>query len=290
MSESSEKKITIKIEIQVPVGEGGGAPVVTATTCQQEPTFHLMSGIDQPVGSNVKCRIGDTDGTVCAAGDALEGVDKALKVGLKIFQGAPVLTQTPAPYALWTPVDQTTGRWGPTDVGGVAGYPAITPQILACWAMWPDYHYSLHRTSNFSPYWGLQTECDGARQKAPMMDPKSAYELIPIAWTLKTQGFSGGALTQINGDWTLRVVQATEVKILYCNGGDVESTPRIRLELESPSAPFWKLSFEFGASQITYGCAAPQFDGQGRNIFRKAITSGLGEESGIPAVVSILPA
>ena len=69
---SSENVITIKLEIEIPVGEGIGVPNVKTTTRRRDVEIFNAHAVNQPAGS-VPCRWDGTTGWVCASGTAIEG-------------------------------------------------------------------------------------------------------------------------------------------------------------------------------------------------------------------------
>ncbi len=286
MTDSLEKTISIKLEIQIPVGANVGVPRINVSQNGPPPVRTFGHTITKPSGDT----FATLTGTVCASGKATGAYGPADYVLIKVIQGNTNPGSVPAAGAQRVEVDQITGEWGDVNVSGVDPSSATTDYTLAVWAAWHDGTYTF-TSSLFHPKFGYYTDCTypSGFLKKPAQPCRAAWDLLPAEWHLSTRGFHGNPLSALNGHWTLCLVSSATTSVLYCNGGNISHTPRVQLRCHSPHAEQWELSLEYGSIRVDYRCPASQFATLGQNVFCHPITKGVSEDMGIPATITVAP-
>ncbi len=288
MSSSHEDSITIKLEIQIPTT--GGTPTVLFSPHVERKSggvSFFTAGLEEPAGGPTMTK---TTGEICVRGS--RNNDGATNAWAKVFQGSPTVPANPPSDATPCPLNTTSGVFSAPLVPGVTGHPAVNPHTVATWELVGSV-YTINDAKPITPIWGQYTECDypfmvSAGKARPCSSPLT-FELLPVRWSVDVKGFAGGELARANGCWVMRLMTAPKQKILYCNGGDGLSVPRVQLVCESPFAEAWQLRFEVGNSRVTYFLPATKFNQQGKNTFGQAVSEILVDDCSIPALVMIHP-
>ncbi len=291
MTNLSDNSIKISLNIEIPLN--GEPPCVNVTTSHKPREIAaganviLITAFPPAFGSGL-AHINSAN-TICVNGTAQDqNGNRADTIFAKIYPN--IYTTIPLDPTSEAPISfaPTGVAWLIDNLSGAT--PSGTFTVVA-WAKWFGGAFSFNSRVFQTDAGGPYTDCTypsliGQQQ---LLAAPCTFELIPVAWRLKTQGFSGSSATRLNGEWKLHLTKASGQKVLYCNGGDGVTTPRIQLCCEHPLAPAWELSFAYDGSRVVYTRPANQFDGQCRNVFQNAMTLGLGEDAGIPAIISILP-
>lgn len=297
MTGQTDNAITIRFEIRIPTT--GGIPTVSLgpnpvtelppQPGQLRPIFSTQNvSISKPSGGST---LTTWAGTICATGNASGANGAADRVYAKIVQGSVSNpSSVPMSGAAETSPD-SSGNWSFSSIGTVSSYPNSVTHTLIVWARFG----SVFEVSTvfFSPIWGDVTECDGSSLSvAPSAQQAAstvAFETIPTQWELKPSSFGGSSLSSLNGAWVIQLQTSLNQKVVYCNGGDGSTVPRIQLTCDSPFGKCWLLRFELGDSRVTYSLCASRFNGQGQNVFRDVVSAGVPDDAAIPASITIQP-
>jgi len=233
-----------------------------------------------------------TTGSVCSRGYAKDGPHIATHVYLNVDPGENVPYPTSPTGSLITP-DPVTGLWD-TVVSGVIGHPNSDPHTLHCWARWSDGSETRFGRVNFTPFWSVYPYCDYPAHAASRPEAKDEpfqfiFDVIPAAWRVETNGFTGDLIACCNGAWVMHLAPSAEKVVLYCNGGDGKTVPRVQLSCEHPASADWTLDFAIGDCRVSYSLAADLFGLQSANVFQHAHVNGAFETLAIPAAIRIHP-
>lgn len=149
MTDSFEKTISIKLEIQIPVGADVGVPRIHVSKDASAPIRAYGHTITKPIGDTFTT----LTGKICASGKATGAYGPAEYVLVKVIQGNSNPGSVPAAGAQRVEVDQITGEWGDVDVSGVDPSSAATDYTLAVWAAWHGGSFT-YTSSLFHPKFG----------------------------------------------------------------------------------------------------------------------------------------
>lgn len=284
----TDNAISIKFEIRIPTV--GGIPTVTlgqTPISELQPVFpsSVALSVTVPSGGSVATTF---TGKICAAGTAVG----ANTVYAKVFPGIITDPGSASMSGAASTTPDSSGNWSFSEVGSVTNYPSTSTHTLVVWAREGSIIADAAAVS-FTPVWGSSTDCSGGGQSlaaSSLGTPSAlAFETIPTQWELKVGSFGGSSLGSLNGSWGLKLQTSLNERVVYCNGGDALSTPRIQLTCDSPFGKAWLLRFELGECRITYSLCATRFNGQGQNVFRDVASAGVPEDAAIPASVTIQP-
>ena len=305
MNNENDNRIKIRLEIDIPtccgkpeidVSQTREEVKSTATAFVKESPSRrrksFIEGINVPLGSAwAEWDGGAGTGRVCAAGEAIDGDERAEHVILKIEPGQPGVHPT-MPANPIIPVNQQTGTWGPYYMDGVTDHPNQTPHAIYCWAKF-DHGYVQWAANPFTPIWTAYPYCDypshAAKTPSVPTSKTPSFDILPKSWTLETTGFTGKPIAVFNGFWELAIRPGVSDRILYCNGGNGTTIPKVQMHCELQNPDQWKLMFELEGKTVTYHVGNGEFDVQSANVFKNATTSGVDEFSGIPAAVKVTP-
>lgn len=290
MSTDDAIKISVNIEIPLSFQQLNSLPPRVSVTAPVRPLIVNNVAITTPGAyPGTTARMKNSNDTICVAGTYTNSPDY---VWVNIYTW-PAYAPPLNPSSVSTKQEATMDGSGNWILNNVSVSPNTSYQVAA-WGDWGGTYvlaYNRFMTDGGGPY----TDCTYPddmlfQRRLASMKPMTSFDVVPVAWQLKTKGFAGAGVAEFNGAWTLHLVKSLEQRVLYCNGGDAVSAPRIQLSCQSPFAPSWELSFEFSGKRVCYSRPAAQFDSQARNSFQSVQTNGLDDLAGIPAVISVQPA
>ncbi|MDB5392240.1 MAG: hypothetical protein JWM11_7886 [Planctomycetaceae bacterium] len=295
MSSEFEKSITIKLEIEIPIGAAVGQPIIKTKTGPAERVGLLGTTFSKPTQFNVQTRWDGNTGWICTSGVSIDELGgAATSVELRVVVGAVSPGSALMSGGTTVPVNYANGHWGEVEISGVTGYSDANLHTLLCWAHMQN-GTIVPSAFIFQPVWSSATDCYPGFFLPPSTSTLAngqggqTFELLPAAWGVRPRGFYGTPLSRLNGEWTLRLVSPSDFPLIYCSGGNGLNQPRIQLRCNKACSEVWELVLDAGGCRVTYSCPANGFDNQGRNVFQNATAIGIGEDCSIPAMISVVP-
>jgi hypothetical protein len=285
-SMSTDDVIKIAVTIEVPCGAhlDNQAPRVSISAPMRPLTGDSISITSPQAYPGAYAHLKSSDDTICVAGTSSSPPDN---VWVKLYPWPAYPPPSTPPGTAVPATINSDGSWILSSIGAAAN----TSYQVAAWGKWSGTYandYYRIKTDAGGPY----TDCTYPGSNLLMQRRAASmatFDLAPVAWQLRTTGFAGTGAIHFNGNWTLQLVKSQHQGVLYCNGGDAVSVPRIQLSCGSPVASTWELSFELSGKRVCYSRSTAQFDCQSGNSFQNALTVGLDDHAGIPAAVSVQP-
>lgn len=297
MTNDGEKSIKISLSIEVPIGGSPPKVSLVKTAPLLVSNGNVITVPTANVSNPARVNMGNA---ICVQGQAVDANDKpAVAVCAKIYTVADAPNPLPStPQSPNTPASSIdlNGNYQMNAVP-LPSSTSPTNYVVVTWATLGAYPYPIlpasvtFAASSPGPY----TDCSypnalSLLQTASKSMSTADMDLVPVAWTLNSTGFSGGAVQLFNGERQLNLVKSAGQTILYCNGGNGTTTPQVQLRCSQPGTTDWELSFALGQKRVIYRQSSMSLEGAKRKLFQSPVAAGFNEGDGMPAIVSILPA
>lgn len=128
-----------------------------------------------------------------------------------------------------------------------------------------------------------------ARRSAPPAD-QCVATTVAHRYSVPEPGFAVAALQNFNRVWNLVYREGCCGGLMWDNGGDGVSAPRVELSTERLYGTPWQLTFRWREAVIRYTKPAEEWRALAENTFRAASASGVAAGVPLPVQLTVYPA